>query len=69
MGFADGTDDKPYDPWEDDEEGPSGDGAGRGLSRHRRPAGPYEQADATGLSGGLSAAASAAHRRAGSPRR
>ena len=25
MGFADGTDDKPYDPWEDSDEGPGGD--------------------------------------------
>ena len=24
MGFADGTDDKPYDPWEDSDEGPGG---------------------------------------------
>ena len=25
MGFADGTDEKPYDPWEDSDEGPGGD--------------------------------------------
>ena len=25
MGFADGNDEKPYDPWEDDDEGPGGD--------------------------------------------
>jgi len=25
MGFADGTDDKPYDPWEDSDEGPGDD--------------------------------------------
>ena len=45
------TDDKPYDPWEDDDEGPGADEepASR-IPGHRRPAGPDEQADATGLS-------------------